>query len=39
MDKLAVSFPWAVAFWLVAAAVTAFLILANALRHGGATLT
>lgn len=39
MEKLTVSFPWAVAFWLVAAAVTAFLILANALRHGGATLT
>jgi len=39
MQRPAVSYPWALAFWLAAAAATAFLILAHALTHGGATLT
>jgi len=31
-------YPLALAFWLAAAATTAFLILAHALTHGGVTL-
>ena len=39
MQRPTVSYPWALAFWLAAAAATAFLILAHALTHGGVTLT
>lgn len=39
MEKLTDTYPWALAFWLAAAAVTAFLILAHALNHGSITLT
>jgi hypothetical protein len=38
MEKLTVTYPWALAFWLAAAAATAFLILAHALTHGGITM-
>jgi hypothetical protein len=38
MKRLTVTYPWALAFWLVAASATAFLILAHALRHGVITL-
>jgi hypothetical protein len=38
MKRLTVTYPWALAFWLVAAAAAAFLILAHALGHGGITL-
>jgi hypothetical protein len=31
-------YPLALAFWLAAAAATAFLILAHALTHGGVTM-
>ena len=39
MEKPTVTYPWALALWLAAAAATAFLILAHALQHGGITLT
>ncbi len=39
MEKLIDTYPWVLAFWLAAAAVTAFLILAHALHHGSVTLT
>ena len=39
MERPTVSYPWVLAFWLAAAAATAFLILAHALTHGGVTLT
>ena len=39
MEKLTVTYPWLLAFWLAAAAATAFLILAHALQHGSVTLT
>jgi hypothetical protein len=39
MQKLTGTYPWVLAFWLAAATATAFLILAHALHHGGATLT
>jgi len=39
MTKATVGYPLALAFWLAAAAATAFLILAHALQHGGVTLT
>ena len=38
MEKLPVAYPWVLAFWLAAAAATAFLILAHALHHGSITL-
>ena len=38
MERFTDTYPWALALWLVAAATTAFLILAHALRHGGVTL-
>ncbi len=39
MEKLPVAYPWVLAFWLAAAAATAFLILAHALQHSTVTLT
>jgi hypothetical protein len=39
MEKLTVTYPWALAFWRAAAAATAFLILAHALHHGSITLS
>ena len=39
MQKLTVTYPWVLAFWLAAAAITAFLILAHALQHASITLT
>ena len=39
MEKLTVTYPWLLAFWLAAAAATAFLILAHALQHSSVTLT
>ncbi len=39
MEKLTGTYPWVLALWLAAAATTAFLILAHALRHGGVTLS
>jgi hypothetical protein len=38
MEKLTVTYPWVLAFWLAAAAAAAFLILAHALHHGSITL-
>jgi hypothetical protein len=38
MERLTGTYPWVLALWLTTAAATAFLILAHALRHGGATL-
>jgi hypothetical protein len=38
MEKLTGTYPWALAFWLAAAAATAFLILAHALTHSGVTM-
>ena len=38
MEKLTVTYPWLLAFWLAAAAAAAFLILAHALHHGSITL-
>ena len=38
MTKPAVGYPLALAFWLAAAAATAFLILAHALTHSGVTM-
>ena len=39
MEELTVTYPWVLAFWLAAAAATAFLILAHALQHSSVTLT
>ena len=38
MEKLTVTYPWVLAFWLAAAAAAAFLILAHALHQGSITL-
>ena len=39
MERLTGAYPWLLAIWLAIAAAIAFLILAHALHHGGATLT
>jgi hypothetical protein len=38
MNKLPISYPWAMALWLVVAAAAAFLLIAHALTHGQVTL-
>jgi hypothetical protein len=38
MTKPTAAYPLALAFWLAAAAATAFLILAHALTHSGVTM-
>lgn len=38
MTRPATLYPLALAFWLAAAAATAFLILAHALTHSGVTM-
>jgi hypothetical protein len=38
MNKLPISYPWAMVFWLAVAAAAAFLLMAHALTHGQFTL-